>query len=150
MKSYLKFAVAMLASFSLLSVNALPKDKKDDPEEIRNRDVGKGVNFYSIEKEIALGKQMAQEVERQSKIITDPIIAEYVNRVGQNLVRNSDAKVQERNCTDWDDRCEYCCALQHGWIWCPAGCQRSNTARIPQILPVDGTRGGLPGFTVPL
>ena len=83
----------MLASFSLLSVNALPKDKKDDPEEIGNRDVGKGVNFYSIEKEIALGKQMAQEVERQSKIIDDPIIAEYVNRVGQNLVRNSDAKV---------------------------------------------------------
>jgi beta-barrel assembly-enhancing protease len=69
MKSYLKFAVAMLASFSLLSVNALPKDKKDDPEGIGNRDVGKGVNFYSIEKEIALGKQMAQEVERQPKMV---------------------------------------------------------------------------------
>jgi predicted Zn-dependent protease len=93
MKSSLTFAVAMLASFSLLSVNARPKDKKDDPEEIGNRDVGKGVNFYSLEKEIALGKQMAQEVERQAKIINDPIIAEYVNRVGQNLVRNSDAKV---------------------------------------------------------
>ena len=51
------------------------------------------MNFYSIEKEIALGKQMAQEVERQAKIVDDPIIAEYVNRVGQNLVRNSDAKV---------------------------------------------------------
>jgi len=51
------------------------------------------VNFYSLEKEIALGKQLAQEVERQAKIIDDPIIAEYVNRVGQNLVRNSDAKV---------------------------------------------------------
>ncbi len=50
-------------------------------------------NFYSIEKEIGLGKQMAQEVERQAKIVDDPIIAEYVNRVGQNLVRNSDAKV---------------------------------------------------------
>jgi len=68
-------------------------DKKKDPDEIGNRDVGKGVNFYSIEKEIALGKQMAQEVERQAKIIEDPVIAEYVNRVGQNLVRNSDAKV---------------------------------------------------------
>jgi len=45
------------------------------------------------EKEIAIGKQLAQEVERQAKIIDDPIIAEYVNRVGQNLVRNSDAKV---------------------------------------------------------
>jgi predicted Zn-dependent protease len=51
------------------------------------------VNFYSIEKEIALGKQLAQEVEQQAKIINDPVIAEYVNRVGQNLVRNSDAKV---------------------------------------------------------
>ena len=51
------------------------------------------MNWYSIEKEIALGKQLAQEVERQAKIIDDPVIAEYVNRVGQNLVRNSDAKV---------------------------------------------------------
>ena len=72
---------------------ARSKNKKKDPEEIGNRDVGKGVNFYSLEKEIALGKQMAQEVERQAKIIDDPIVAEYVNRVGQNLVRNSDAKV---------------------------------------------------------
>ena len=69
------------------------ENKKNDPEEIGNRDVGKGVNFYSLEKEIALGKQLAQEVERQAKIIDDPVIAEYVNRVGQNLVRNSDAKV---------------------------------------------------------
>ncbi len=72
---------------------ALAADKKKDPDEIGNRDVGKGVNFYSIEKEIALGKQMAQEVERQARIVDDPIVAEYVNRVGQNLVRNSDAKV---------------------------------------------------------
>jgi predicted Zn-dependent protease len=68
-------------------------DKKKDPEEIGNRDVGKGVNFYSLEKEIALGKQVAQEIERQAKIIDDPVISEYVNRVGQNLVRNSDVKV---------------------------------------------------------
>jgi predicted Zn-dependent protease len=71
----------------------IAKDKKKDPDEIGNRDVGKGVNFYSLEKEIALGKQMAQEVERQAKIIDDPVVAEYVNRLGQNLVRNSDAKV---------------------------------------------------------
>jgi len=72
---------------------AKQKDKKKDPDEIGNRDVGKGVNFYSLEKEIALGKQMAEEVERQSKVIDEPVIAEYVNRLGQNLVRNSDAKV---------------------------------------------------------
>ena len=67
--------------------------KKNDPNEIGNREVGKGVNFYSIEKEIAMGKSLAQEVERQAKIVDDPIIAEYVNRVGQNIVRNSDAQV---------------------------------------------------------
>jgi beta-barrel assembly-enhancing protease len=79
---------------SLLIANpASAADKKKDPDQIGNRDVGKGVNFYSIEKEIALGKQMAQEVERQAKIVEDPVIAEYVNRIGQNLVRNSDAKV---------------------------------------------------------
>jgi predicted Zn-dependent protease len=68
-------------------------DKKKDPDTIGDRDIGKGVNFYSLDREIALGKQMAQEVERQAKIVDDPIIAEYVNRIGQNLVRNSDAKV---------------------------------------------------------
>jgi predicted Zn-dependent protease len=68
------------------------QNKKKDPDEIGNREVGKGVNFYSLEKEIGLGKGLAQEVERQAKIIDDPVIAEYVNRVGQNLVRNSDAR----------------------------------------------------------
>jgi predicted Zn-dependent protease len=87
-------AVALAGQLALVtSTSAFADDKKKDPDEIGNRDVGKGVNFYSIEKEIALGKQMAQEVERQAKIVDDPIIAEYVNRVGQNLVRNSDAKV---------------------------------------------------------
>jgi beta-barrel assembly-enhancing protease len=69
------------------------QSKKDDINQIGNRDVGKGVNFYSLEKEMALGKQLAQEVERQAKIVDDPLISEYVNRMGQNLVRNSDAKV---------------------------------------------------------
>jgi beta-barrel assembly-enhancing protease len=76
-----------------LPVSGLAENKKKDPESIGDRDVGKGVNFYSLEKEIALGKGLAQEVERQARIVDDPIIAEYVNRVGQNLVRNSDAKV---------------------------------------------------------
>ncbi|MBI4875492.1 MAG: M48 family metalloprotease [Acidobacteria bacterium] len=85
-------AVAILAVF-LAAVLTAAKDKKKDPEEIGARDVGRGVNFYSLEKEIALGKQYAQEVERSAKIVEDPVIAEYVNRIGQNLVRNSDAKV---------------------------------------------------------
>jgi beta-barrel assembly-enhancing protease len=70
-----------------------PKSSKEDVDAIGNRGVGKGVNFYSIEKEIALGKGLAQEVERSSKLIDDPVVTEYVNRVGQNLVRNSDARV---------------------------------------------------------
>src|SRR5580698_3231776 len=90
-------STAVVALFALLAPGlvapALAADKKKDPDEIGNRNVDKGINFYSIEKEIALGKQMAQEVERQAKIVDDPIIAEYVNRIGQNLVRNSDAKV---------------------------------------------------------
>jgi predicted Zn-dependent protease len=82
-----------LAVIVFLSPHLHADDKKKDPDEIGDRDVGKGLNWYSLEKEIALGKQMAQQVERQAKIIEDPVIAEYVNRVGQNLVRNSDAKV---------------------------------------------------------
>jgi predicted Zn-dependent protease len=70
-----------------------PKNSKEDVDAIGNRNVGKGINFYSIEKEIALGKGLAQEVERSSKLIDDPVVTEYVNRVGQNLVRNSDARV---------------------------------------------------------
>jgi predicted Zn-dependent protease len=70
-----------------------PKNSKDDVEAIGNRSVGKGPNFYSLEREIALGKSLAQEVERSSKLIDDPVVTEYVNRVGQNLVRNSDARV---------------------------------------------------------
>ena len=70
-----------------------PKNSKDDVDAIGNRNIGKGVNFYSLEHEIALGKQLAQQVERTSKMIDDPVVTEYVNRVGQNLVRNSDAQV---------------------------------------------------------
>src|SRR5713226_8314593 len=69
------------------------KDPKSDVDQIGNRDVGKGINFYSLEKEIALGKQLAQDVERSAKLVDDPVVVEYVNRVGQNLVRNSDAQV---------------------------------------------------------
>src|SRR5437016_4157256 len=94
MKLRSRVLVAVTTVASLVAPGAFAGDKKKkDPEEIGNRDVGKGVNFFSLEKEIALGKQLAQEVERQAKIIDDPVIAEYVNRVGQNLVRNSDAKV---------------------------------------------------------
>ena len=84
-------AGALLLSLSLTA--AWADHKKDDPSQIGNRGVGKGLNCYSLEKEIAMGKQLAEEVQRQAKLLDDPIITEFVNRVGQNLVRNSDAKV---------------------------------------------------------
>jgi beta-barrel assembly-enhancing protease len=91
--AHLGLVAALMLAFSPVQGVAKSKDKKKDPEAIGDRDVSKGINFYSLEKEIALGKQVAQEVERQARVIDDPVIAEYVNRVGQNLVRNSDVKV---------------------------------------------------------
>ena len=85
--------VAILAVGALMALPLPADDKKNNPDEIGNRKVDGGVNWYSMEKEIAMGKQYAMEIERQAKIVDDPIIAEYVNRVGQNLVRNSDVKV---------------------------------------------------------
>jgi predicted Zn-dependent protease len=70
------------------------KPKNSDVDNIGNRNINKGsVNFYSLDKEIAMGRQLAAEVERQVKLVDDATINEYVNRVGQNIVRNSDAKV---------------------------------------------------------
>ncbi len=97
-------ALAFLLAFAILPVGVLakeeretkkrdPKGKKEDVQAIGDRNVGKGINFWSLEKEIRLGKKLANDIERHAKIVDDPVIAEYVNRVGQNLVRNSDAKV---------------------------------------------------------
>lgn len=66
---------------------------KYDVSKIGERSVGKGVNFYSLDKEQALGRELATQVEMESKLLKDPKITEYVNRLGQNLARNSDAKV---------------------------------------------------------
>src|SRR5215218_7678918 len=91
--AHFALVAALTLAFAPVSGYAKTKDKKKDPDAIGDRDVGKGVNLYSLEKEIAMGKQYAQEIERQARIIDDPVISEYVNRVGQNLVRNSDVKV---------------------------------------------------------
>lgn len=66
---------------------------KYDLARIGDRGIGAGMNLYSLDKEAALGKELSGEVERQSKLIDDPIIEEYINRVGQNIAHNSDAKV---------------------------------------------------------
>jgi predicted Zn-dependent protease len=92
----LLLGIVLLFIPSLVSAQAKkeePKKDKDNVELIGEREVGKGMNFYSLEEEIAMGKALAQQVEQQSRIIQDPVVSEYVNRVGQNLVRNSDALV---------------------------------------------------------
>jgi predicted Zn-dependent protease len=68
---------------------------KNDVDAIGNRKMGgRGMgNWYSIEGEIRMGKEYAQQIEASVKLIQDPVINEYVNRIGQNLVRNSDAQV---------------------------------------------------------
>lgn len=90
-RSSVSLTLAILLSVPWVSFAGDNKEK--DPDAIGDRNVSGKVNFYSLEKEIALGKQLAQQVERQSKVVNDPVVAEYVNRIGQNLVRNSDAKV---------------------------------------------------------
>ncbi len=81
-------AIPILAA--LLPLIASARDSKKDPTEIGIRKVDKGFNFYSLDQEIALGRQLDIEVEKQARIVDDPIISEYVNRIGQNLVHNSD------------------------------------------------------------
>ena len=68
---------------------------KDDVNAIGNRNMGgKGLgNWYSLEREIRMGKEYAMQVEQSVRLVQDPVVNEYVNRIGQNLVRNSDAKV---------------------------------------------------------
>ncbi len=67
-----------------------------DVEAIGNRGVGKGGglgNWYSLEKEIRMGKEFASQIDQTARMVQDPVVNEYVNRIGQNLVRNSDARV---------------------------------------------------------
>src|SRR5829696_4226128 len=71
----------------------------EDPAQIGKRKINSGSDKLfgwlggSQEKEVSVGRQLALEVEQQSKLIEDPIITEYINRVGQNVVLHSDAKI---------------------------------------------------------
>jgi predicted Zn-dependent protease len=67
--------------------------KKYDVEKIGERGVGGGMNFFSIDREIKLGAEMAKEIDAQVKFFPDERVNEYVNRLAQNLARNSDVKV---------------------------------------------------------
>jgi len=73
-----------------------PLSEKEDPRLIGKRNINKGIIAHmsgGLDKEVALGRQLAAEVDREAKFIDDPVITEYVNRVGQNIVLHSDAKV---------------------------------------------------------
>ena len=71
-----------------------PLKDKENPLLIGKRDINKGsLDFYSSDKEVALGRQLAAEIDREAKFINDPVIGEYVNRVGQNIVLHSDSKI---------------------------------------------------------
>jgi len=71
--------------------SALPS--KYNVDLIGHRDVGSGLDFYSLDREMALGRQLSLEVESSARLVSDPVIDEYINRLGQNLVRHSDARV---------------------------------------------------------
>src|SRR5665213_3557457 len=67
----------------------------EDVNAVGNRDIGaRGLgNWYSTDTELQLAKGYADEIEKSSKFINDSVITEYVNRIGQNIVKNSDCKV---------------------------------------------------------
>ena len=67
----------------------------DDVNAVGTRDIGgRGMgNWYSTETEIRMGKSYAMQLEKSVKFVNDPVVVEYVNRIAQNLVKNSDAKV---------------------------------------------------------
>lgn len=102
MKKYFRITNALALTALLVAVpvlaqdnsNKKPLEEKDDPTLIGKRNINKGnLSFYSIDREVALGRQMASEIDHRSPLITDPIVNEYVNRIAQNLVLHSDAKV---------------------------------------------------------
>jgi len=73
-----------------------PLSANDDPEMIGKRNINKGLwgkLAAGTEKEVKMGRMLAAQVDKEAKFVDDPIITEYVNRVGQNIVLHSDAKV---------------------------------------------------------
>ena len=84
--------IVLVAIFCLAALPARGGDDKKDVDEIGNRKVAHK-SIISEEKEIAMGKQYATEIERSAKLLTDPVVNEYINRVAQNVARNSDLKI---------------------------------------------------------
>jgi hypothetical protein len=73
----------------------IKKGSEDDVNAVGTRNIGgRGLgNWYSVNGEIGMGKQYSMEIEKSAHLVTDPVVIEYVNRIGQNIVKNSDCKV---------------------------------------------------------
>jgi hypothetical protein len=73
----------------------IKKGSEDDVDAVGTRNIGsRGLgNWYSTNWEISAGKQYSMEIEKSAHMVTDPVVTEYVNRIGQNIVKNSDCKV---------------------------------------------------------
>ncbi len=96
-KLHAKISVC-LVGIAFLSLPGYAARKHSDVQNIGNRNVSGKVfgvlpNWVSLDKEIAMGNQLASEFEQTAKLIDDPVVSEYVDRIGQNIVRHSDAKV---------------------------------------------------------
>jgi beta-barrel assembly-enhancing protease len=98
MKRLRAILYSLCLALVLVSVPGYAERKHGDIENIGNRSVSGRIfgilpNFVSMEKEIALGNQLAAEFEQTARMIEDPVVSEYVDRIGQNIVKHSDAKV---------------------------------------------------------
>jgi len=102
-----------------------------DLDAVGNRNVGCGRgmgNWFTLERQIAMGRDYAQQVESSAKLVTDPVVTEYVNRLGQNLVRNSDSLVPFTiKVVDTDDVNAF--ALPGGFFYVDSGLILATTTR---------------------
>ncbi|MBO0799387.1 MAG: M48 family metalloprotease [Blastocatellia bacterium] len=97
---WLALSLILIAAPAFAQKDSKQKDSSkklpdnENPEMIGKRNINAHqINFYSFDKEVAIGRQLAQEVDRSAKLIEDPLVVDYINKVGQNLVLHSDAKV---------------------------------------------------------
>ena len=96
--SSVRFLSMFLVVMLCLPTVALAGRKHTDVENIGNRDINGRVallfpNFVSLEKEIQIGQQYAQMFEQSARLVEDPVVVDYVDRLGQTIVKHSDAKV---------------------------------------------------------
>lgn len=111
-------------------------EDKANPLLIGKRNINKRqINFYSLDKEVALGRKMATETDKQGKFIEDTVVADYINRLGQNLALHSDAKVHFTiKVMDSDDASAF--ALPGGFLYVNNGLilAANNEAELASVI----------------